>query len=243
MRRREFLKGAAALGGISFFSAKALAAALAGQLKTIVIGATAEGCGRALKAPESTIVLERGIHPAAEFLLSLDPEGPGNAKTATAKAFEKILKARKLIAGGKLYHQPVADLFTRFLGDHGVRLLFAVEFVEARKLPSGNYRVTVCGIDGKVSFEAAKVVDLRYGKALAMSGVLAKKGAGDTKIFRVPLAENASVAQARLRFHDEWERQAKAFSGWELVAEAASLKYDTGHADFFSALDAGLTAR
>ncbi len=241
MKRRDFLKGAVALGGISLFSAEALAAALEGSPKTIVVGATAEGCGLALKDPANTVVLERGIHPAAEFLLSLDPETPGVAQTETSKAFEKMLKDRNLIEGGRLYHQPVADLLTTFLDDRGVKLLFAVEFVDARKLPSGSYMVTVCGADGKVSFEAARVMDLRYDKTLAMSGVLAKKGTAETRIFRVPLPERASISQARLMFHDAWEKQAKDLPDWELVAEAGSIKYDTGHADFFSALDAGLT--
>ncbi len=241
MKRRDFLKGVAALGSVALFSKHTLSNVLLknGNPKTVIIGATAVGCAMALRDPENTLVLERGIHPAPEFLLSLDPETPGTAGTEKSRAFEKILKERNLIENGKLYHQPVADLFSKFLADNGVNLLFCVEFVGMKKLQTGGYQITVCGNDGKTSFEAEKVVDLRFGKTLAMSGVLAKKGCGDTKIFRVPIAENATISQARLKFHDEWEKCAKNFPDWELVAEAGSLKYDTGFPDFFSAMDFG----
>ncbi len=236
MKRRTFLKGVAAFGGISFFSADALAAINEGTLDTIIIGATAEGCGIALRDPKRTLVIERGIHPAPEFLLSLDPEVPGVAMGDKSKAFEKLLKDNGLIENSKLYHQPVADMLTKFLVDNGVNMLFAVEFVDAKKTDSG-YKVTVCGNDGKVSFAAKNIVDLRFSKVSAMSGVLLKKGSSDTRIFRVPIPGNSSPGQARLLFHAEWEKQQSAFPEWELVAEAGSLKYETGYPDFFAALD------
>lgn len=234
IRRREFIAGGAAL-----FSAAALRAA-APEGKTVLVGASAKACGMALADPAGTLILERGIHPAPEFTLSLDPETAGTPRSSVGKEFAEILEKEGVLENGRLYHQPMSYFLSDFLTKRGVRVLYSAEYVRHVKSGDG-VSVTACGNAGPVSFAAARAIDVRPGKVLAISGVLAKKGPSlETRLFRVPLPPDADWTRARLALADAWMGRKAEFPGFDLVEEAGALARDTGYPDFFSAFEEGL---
>lgn len=234
--RRDFL---ALAGGCVMFSAAAVRAAVPNG-KTVLLGATAKACGMALAHPETALILERGIHPAPEFTLSLDPETAGTPRSETGIAFAAELERNGVLKNGILYHQPMSYFLSDFLAKRGVRVLYAAEYVRHEENGRGA-TVVACGNDGPVTFEARRVVDTRPGKVVAVSGVLVAQGKSmETRLFRVPLPPDANWTQARLALADAWVARKGDCPGFDLVAEAGALKRDTGFPDFFSAFEEGL---
>lgn len=237
VKRREFL---ALSGGFAVFSAAAVRAAEP-EGKTVVIGATAQACGMALAHPGDVVVLERGIHPAPEFTLSLDPETAGTPTSAVGRELAAELERNGVLSEGRLYHQPMSYFLSQFLAKRGVTVLYAAEYVSHRRAGSG-WSVTACGNDGPFTFAARRVVDARPGKVQAISGVLVKDGRStEPRLFRVELPPDAGWAQARLALADAWASRKGDYPGFNLVAEAGALKRDTGFPDFFSAFEKGLS--
>ena len=234
--RRDFL---ALAGGCAVFSAASVRAAVPDG-KAVLLGATAKACGMALAHPGAALILERGIHPAPEFTLSLDPETAGTPRSETGKAFAAELERNGVLKDGVLYHQPMSYFLSDFLVKRGVRVLYAAEYVRHEENGRGA-TVVACGNDGSVTFEAKRVVDTRPGKAIAVSGVLVARGKSvETRLFRVPLPPDANWTQARLALADAWAARKGDHPGFDLVAEAGALKRDTGFPDFFSAFEEGL---
>ena len=233
---RDFL---ALAGGCAMFSAASVRAAVPDG-KTVLLGATAKACGMGLAHPEAALILERGIHPAPEFTLSLDPETAGTPRSEAGKAFAAELERNGVLKDGILYHQPMSYFLSDFLAKHGVRVLYAAEYVRHEENGRGA-TVVACGTDGPVTFEAKRVVDTRPGKAIAVSGVLVARGKSvETRLFRVSLPPDANWTQARLALADAWAARKGDHPGFDLVAEAGALKRDTGFPDFFSAFEEGL---
>ena len=87
MERREFLKLSLAGGAAMLFDASSFAAALAqgDRPKTLVLGGGAFALGYALAHPGETLVLERGLHLAADFACTCGPVEPGAARTALGR--------------------------------------------------------------------------------------------------------------------------------------------------------------
>ena len=77
MNRRTFLK--TAMGTAALFRADLFAAALMrdGTPKTLVLGGGAFALGYALAHPAEAIILERGIHLAADYGMVGDSAAPG----------------------------------------------------------------------------------------------------------------------------------------------------------------------
>ena len=236
LARRDFL---ALAGGGAVFSAASVRAAVPDG-KVVLLGATAKACGVALAHSGAALILERGIHPAPEFTLSLDPETAGTPRSETGKAFAAELERNGVLKDGVLYHQPMSYFLSDFLVKRGVRVLYAAEYVRHEENGWGA-TVVACGNDGPVTFEAKRVVDTRPGKAIAVSGVLVARGKSvETRLFRVPLPPGATWTQARLALADAWAARKGDYPGFDLVAEAGALKRDTGFTDFFSAFEEGL---
>lgn len=237
LTRRRFLVS----GGAALFSAPTLAAA-APRGKTVLLGATARACGRALAHPGDTMILEAGLHPAPEFLLSLDPETAGAPRTRPARALAAFLRANgALTDGGLLRHLPASYLFSAYLARHGVTILYGATCAGWRTDGDGTV-LTVCGGDGAVeTFRARRVIDARPRRTRALSAWLVRPGTPpDTRLFRVPLPPDADWPAARRALHDAWDRQRGAFPGFTLAAEAGVLKRDAGFPDFFRAFEDGL---
>ena len=114
--RRDFL---ALASGCAVFSAASVRAA-APDGKTVLLGATAKACGMALAHPDATLILERGIHPAPEFTLSLDPETAGTPRSETGKAFAAELERNGVLKDDVLYHQPMSYFLSDFLVKKGL---------------------------------------------------------------------------------------------------------------------------
>lgn len=240
IHRREFLRLAGA-GGCALFSARAVRAAAADGGKTVLVGATARACGMALAHPETTLILESGLHPAPEFTLSLDPETAGTPVSATGRALaDALVRDGILSEDGRLYHQPMGYALASFLAARGVTILYAATYAGREPAPDG-VRVTAVGYDGPATFTARRVVDTRPGKALALTGVLAREGTStETRLFRVALPPDADWTRARFALHDAWAARQGEFPGFRLVAEAGAIKRASGFPDFFSAFEEGL---
>ena len=240
IHRREFLRLAGA-GGCALFSARAVRAAAADGGKTVLVGATARACGMALAHPETTLILESGLHPAPEFTLSLDPETAGTPVSATGRALaDALVRDGILSEDGRLYHQPMGYALASFLAARGVTILYAATYAGREPAPDG-VRVTAVGYDGPATFTARRVLDTRPGKALALTGVLAREGTStETRLFRVALPPDADWTRARFALHDAWTARQNEFPGFRLVAEAGAIKRASGFPDFFSAFEEGL---
>ncbi len=240
VHRREFLRLAGA-GGCVLFSARAARAAAVGGGKTVLVGATARACGMALAHPETTLILESGLHPAPEFTLSLDPETAGTPVSATGRALADALARDGILSeDGRLYHQPMGYALASFLAARGVTILYAAAYAGREPAPDG-VRVTAVGYDGPATFTACRVLDTRPGRALALTGVLAREGAStETRLFRVALPPDADWTRARFALHDAWAARQGEFPGFRLVAEAGAIKRASGFPDFFSAFEEGL---
>ena len=102
MERREFLKLSLAGGAALLFDAPSFAAALAdgSRPKTLVLGGGAFALGYALTHPSETLVLERGIHLAADFACTCGPFEPGEPRTALGRELVEGLDKCGILANG-----------------------------------------------------------------------------------------------------------------------------------------------
>lgn len=229
MERREFLKLSLAGGAAMLFDAPSFAAALAdgSRPKTLLLGGGAFALGYALAHPGETLVLERGIHLAADFACTCGPFEPGEPKTALGRELLAELKKCGILADGLLELPPLADFMSVFFADHGGKAFLNAELAALEKLSRG-YRVKIYGggADGLSAFTVGMVFDttdvgFRNGGADALVG---KRfgGIGPDGYFTVDLPADADWHAARLALYKAWEATGKKPE--ELLAEVNALK-------------------
>lgn len=229
MDRREFLKLSLAGGAAMMFDASSFAAALAdgSRAKTLVLGGGAFALGYALAHPGEVLVLERGIHLAADFACTCGPFEPGEPKTALGRELLSELETCGILVDGKLELPPLADFMSVFFAEHGGRAFLNAELATLNKTSRG-YHVAIYGgaADGLSEFNVRSVLDTtdvgfrNYGV-----DVLTGKrfgGIGPDGYFTVDLPADADGHSARLALYEAWEAAGKKPE--ELLAEVNALK-------------------
>lgn len=229
MNRRDFLKMSLAGGTVALFDAQAFAAALGtdGAATTVVVGGGAFALGYALAHPKETLVLERGIHLAADFACTCGPVEPGVPKTALGRELRDGLESCGILRDGKLELPPLADYMGAFFADHGGRAFTNVELTGIEKVSHG-YRITIYGggVNGLSTFKVGNVLDttdVGFGDVGA-DALIGKRfgGIGPEGIFAVDLPANAGWHEARLSLYDAWEKAGHRPE--ELLAEVNAIK-------------------
>ncbi len=229
MERREFLKLSLAGGAAILFDASSFAAALAdgSHPKTLILGGGAFALGYALAHPNETLVLERGIHLAADFACTCGPFEPGEPRTVLGRKLVEGLEKRGILADGKLELPPLVDYMSVFFADHGGRAFMSAELAALGKSPHG-YRVKIYGggADGFSEFTVGDVLDTtEVGFRNAGADALVGKrfgGIGPDGYFSVDLPADADWHAARLALYEAWEAAGKKPE--ELLAEVNALK-------------------
>ena len=185
MNRRTFIRGTTSLAALSTVS---LRAALAGSLKTLVIGANKAGCEYAIAHPDGTVLLERGILPAVELghdqtdvwavkLLEANCRVLLNAEiesiVRSASGYEVVVYGADgrhvfTVADVKSFGESAGNFDSRSPGvrtsPEAVRLFVKEEF-KARELPAapsftGEYDVVVAGLGSGGIYAAWKAAKL-----------------------------------------------------------------------------------
>ncbi len=229
MERREFLKLSLAGGAALLFDAPSFAAALAdgSRPKTLVLGGGAFALGYALAHPNETLVLERGIHLAADFACTCGPFEPGEPRTALGRELAEGLEKCGILADGRLELPPLADYMSVFFADHGGRAFVNAELAALEKSPRG-YRVKVCGggADGISEFAVGDVIDTTdVGfRNVGADALVGKRfgGIGPDGYFTVDLPADADWHTARLALYRAWEATGRKPE--QLLAEVNALK-------------------
>lgn len=235
MKRREFLKMSIAGGTVALFDAQSFAAALAadGRAKTLVVGGGAFALGYALAHREDALVLERGIHLAADFACTCGPQKLGTPKTSLGRELRDGPASCGILNGEHLELPPLADYMGAFFADHGGRAFMNAEPAEIEKVVHG-YRLAIYGggANGLSSFTVGNVLDATdVGFGNVGEEALAGKrfgGIGPDGPFSVDLPPDADWHAARLCLYDAWEKAGHRPD--ELLAEANALRciYRTG---------------
>ena len=229
MKRREFLRISLAGGTVALFDARSFASALAvgGSAKTLVVGGGAFALGYALAHRDQALVLERGIHLAADFACTCGPQKLGTPKTSLGRDLRDGLASCGILDGDDLELPPLADYMGTFFADHGGRAFLNAEPAEIEKVAQG-YRVTIYGggANGLSSFTVGNVLDATdVGFGDVGADALAGKrfgGIGPAEPFSVDLPPDVDWHAARLSLYDAWEKSGHRPD--ELLAEANALK-------------------
>ena len=128
-------------GTVALFDAQSFAAALAadGRAKTLVVGGGAFALGYALAHREDALVLERGIHLAADFACTCGPQKLGTPKTSLGRELRDGLASCGILNGEHLELPPLADYMGAFFADHGGRAFMNAEPPEGpvTRIPAG----------------------------------------------------------------------------------------------------------
>ena len=235
MKRREFLKLSLAGGAATLFDASSFAVALAegSRPKTLVLGGGAFALGYALANPNEVLVLERGIHLAADFACTCGPFEPGEPKTALGQELLEGLTKCGILAEGRLELPPLADYMSVFFADHGGKAFMNAEPAALEKTAHG-YRVRIYGggADGFSEFVVGNVLDTTdVGfRDCGADAIIGKRfgGIGPDGYFSVDLPADANWHTARLAFYRAWEAMGRRPE--ELFTEVNALKclYRTG---------------
>lgn len=229
MERREFLKLSLAGGVAMLFDAPSFASALArdGRPKTLVLGGGAFALGYALAHPGETLVLERGIHLAADFACTCGPLEPGEPKTTLGRELLAGLEKCGILAEGKLELPPLADFMSVFFADHGGKAFLNAELAALEKSSRG-YRVKIYGgaADGFSEFTVGKVIDTTDAgfRNAGADAIVGKRfgGIGPGGYFTADLPAGADWHTARLALYKAWEATDRKPE--ELLAEVNALK-------------------
>lgn len=230
MDRRSFIGLGAAAGAVSLFDRTAFAAALAADAtpKTLVLGGGAFALGHALAHPQSTLVLERGIHLAADFSLAGDPGAPGTPSTPLGQELLSALEACGIVAGGRLEPAPLADFMAEFFAAHGGRSFMFAELVDAEKRSDG-WKVSVYGGgSGADAFTVGDILDTTdVGWRNAGADRIAAKrfsAVTDKGHYAIDLPATAGWREARLKLYETAGADGKLPDGSKLLAETGVLK-------------------
>ena len=230
MERREFIGLCAAAGAVSFFDAGSFAAALKDGTakKTLVLGGGAYALGYALARPTRTLVLERGIHLAADFALAGDPGAPGVPTTPLGRELLAALMDCGIVSGGRMESAPLADFMAEFFAAHGGKLFMAAELVDV-KPATGGWTVSICGGGtGAAEFAVGDVLDTTdVGWRNVGTDLIASKcfsAVTDKGHFAIDLPATAGWREARLRLYDTVDGNGFLPDGSRLLAETGVLK-------------------
>ena len=222
-RRRTFLK--TALGAAALFRADLFAAALSrgGTPKTLVLGGGAFALGYALAHPAETIVLERGIHLAADYGMVGDYAAPGEATTDLGRELRTELTQAGLLKSDRLELPPLSDFVAGFFAKKGGCSFMNAELATLVRTSAGwSGEVYGGGTEGFVPFEVAHVLDTTVTgwQDVGVAEVAARTFSGITKdgLFTVELPLEADAHQARLKLHAD-----AAAAGVTLLAETNAL--------------------
>ena len=231
MDRRSFIGLGAAAGAVSLFGRAAFDEALAADAtrKTLVLGGGAFALGYALARPAQTLVLERGIHLAADFSLAGDPGSPGIPTTALGEELLAALVACGIVRDGKLEPAPLADFMAEFFAAHGGRSFMFAELVDAEKGADG-WKVSIYGGgSGADEFAVGDILDTTdAGWRNSGAALIASKrfsAVTDKGHYAVDLPATAGWREARLKLYETADADGRLPDGSKLLAETGVLKY------------------
>lgn len=223
MNRRTFLT--TALGAAALFRADLFAAALTrdGTPKTLVLGGGAFALGYALAHPAEAIVLERGIHLAADYGMVGDYAAPGAATMDLGRELLAELSQAGLLKDGRLELPPLSDFMASFFAKKGGCSFMNAELATLVRTPAGwSGEVYGGGTEGFVPFKVAHVLDTTPTgwRDTGLAYVAARTFAGITKdgLFTVKLPPDADAHAARLKLHAD-----AAAADMTLLAETNAL--------------------
>lgn len=223
MNRRTFLT--TVLGATALFRADLFAAALTrdGTPKTLVLGGGAFALGYALAHPTEAIVLERGIHLAADYGMVGDYAAPGTATTDLGRELRTELTQAGLLKDGRLELPPFSDFMASFFAKKGGCSFMNAELATLTPTVDGwSGEVYGGGTEGFVPFKVAHVLDttLTGWRDVGLADVSARTFSGITKgwLFTVELPPDADAHAARLKLHAD-----AAAAGVTLLAETNAL--------------------
>ena len=212
------------MGTATLFRADLFAAAFADRRpKTLVLGGGAFALGYALAHPAETVVLERGIHLAADYGMVGDYAAPGEARTPLGRELRTELERGGLLKDGRLELPPLADFMAFFFAKKGGRSFMNAGLATLSRTATGwSGEIYGGGTEGFVSFEVARVLDTTPTgwRNAGSADVAARSFAGITKdgLFTVQLPPDADPHQARLKLHAD-----AAAAGVTLLAETNAL--------------------
>ena len=219
MNRRTFLK--TAMGAAALFRADLFAAALMrdGTPKTLVLVGGAFALGYALAHPAEAIVLERGIHLAADYGMVGDFAAPGVPTTDLGRELMAELTQAGLLKDGRLELPPLSDFMASFFARKGGRSFMNAELATLVRTTTGwSGEISGGGTEGFVPFEVAHVLDTTPTgwQDAGLPDVAARTFSGITTdgLFTVQLPSDADAHSARLKLHAD-----AATAGATLLAE------------------------
>lgn len=230
MNRRQFLGAASAAGAVSLFDAGLFAAALTDgeKAKTLVLGGGAFALGYALARPARTLVLERGIHLAADFSLAGDPGAPGTPSTPLGKELLSALEACGIVRDGNLEPAPLADFMAEFFAAHGGKSFMAAELVDVEKGVDGWTVSIFGGGTGADEFAVGDILDTTdAGWRNSGADLIASKrfsAVTDKGHYAVDLPATADWREARLKLYEAADAGGRLPDGSKLLAETGVLK-------------------
>lgn len=223
MDRRTFLK--TAVGAASLFRADLFAAALArgDTPKTLVLGGGAFALGYALAHPAETVVLERGIHLAADYGMVGDYAPCGEAASDRGRELRTELARAGLLKDGRLELPPLSDFMAAFFAQKGGLSFMNAELATLARTSEGwRGEAYGGGTEGFVPFEVVGVLDTTPTgwRNAGMPDVAARTFSGIAKdgLFTVQLPPGAGAHEARLELH-----AGAAAAGVTLLAETNAL--------------------
>ena len=194
-----------------------------GTPKTLVLGGGAFALGYALAHPAEAVVLERGIHLAADYGMVGDYAAPGEPRTPLGRELRTELARAGLLVDGRLELPPLADFMAAFFAKKGGQSLMNAELATLTPAAAGwSGEIYGGGTEGFVPFEVARVLDTTPTgwRDAGMADVAARtfSGIAADGLFTVQLPPDADPHQARLRLHAD-----AAAAGVTLLAETNAL--------------------
>lgn len=230
MRRRDFLKTSVMASAMMTFGRDLFAAALtAGNTpKTLVLGGGAFACGLACAHSDQILILERGIHLAADYALTFDPVEVGTPTTKIGQDLLQALQNEGLVTDGKLEHPPVADFISVFCAQRGVKAFMRAELADLQK-KEGGYSAMIYGnpTEGFSTFDISNLLDTTdlSWKNLGADAIKSKRicASTDNGIFKVDLPADADWKAARLQLYTAWEQAGNPKNKFPL-AEAGAIR-------------------
>lgn len=232
VRRREFAGLAMAGGFAAAFDGRAFAAEAAGGGKTVVLGGGVFALGYALAHPESTLVLERGIHLGMDYAGTTGPAAAGEATTEAGRELLGAMEEAGILKDGVMELPPLADFLAAYFCGHGGKAFMCAELTGLEKRGKG-YRVRIMGggSEGELEFDAGGFADTTAAgwRNFGADAVTGKRFGGiapDLTYFNVELPAGATWHEARLALYDAWKRAGR--DSRELLAETNAIKHFYG---------------
>ena len=148
-------------------------------VKTLVLGATALGCGLLLEG-DGVLAVERGMILAPEYCAAFVSPEQTEPGTARGRALWEELQRRGLRHGSRLHLPPVSDVLANLIYQENKNLLLMTEVVEIRRAGAG-YAASLMTPDGLRELTCERIVDS------TSAGLARGQAPGFKKEIRVPL--------------------------------------------------------